>query len=265
MDKIAVISDVHGNSTALNAVLDDIKNRGIKHIYCLGDSAIKCANPDLVIDKLREHCEVILKGNCDEAIARPDIPQGKFWSRDKIGEERAKFLYNLPVSYEFKLSGHLVRLFHSSPFGLDYVFNPLYLNNNNFYADKQLRNPIQLFENTEFIGKTKADPVPDVVGYGHLHTPNLFRYQNKTIFNVGSVGIPIEMMNNNFSDPTNRFSTMCSYVILEGVLDSDKLEEISFNFIRVPYNIEKEIQDLKNSTLVNREEIITNLLTATNI
>ena len=38
MDKIAIISDVHGNITALNAVLNDIKNRNINKIICLGDS-----------------------------------------------------------------------------------------------------------------------------------------------------------------------------------------------------------------------------------
>ena len=38
MERIAVLSDVHGNITALNAVLDDSRKRGISNIYCLGDS-----------------------------------------------------------------------------------------------------------------------------------------------------------------------------------------------------------------------------------
>ena len=50
MDRIAIISDVHGNITALEAVLADIEARNINKIYCLGDSVIKCANPDKVID-----------------------------------------------------------------------------------------------------------------------------------------------------------------------------------------------------------------------
>ena len=68
MEKIAIISDVHGNITALNAVLSDIKKRHIKRIFCLGDYVIKCTHPDLVIDKLREVCEVMLIGNSDYAI-----------------------------------------------------------------------------------------------------------------------------------------------------------------------------------------------------
>ena len=52
MDKIAIISDIHGNITALNAVLEDIKNRKINKIFCLGDCITKCTHPDLVIDKV---------------------------------------------------------------------------------------------------------------------------------------------------------------------------------------------------------------------
>ena len=136
MDRIAIISDVHGNLSALNAVLDDISSKGISRIYCLGDSIIKCANPDKVVDILREKCEVLLKGNCDEIICRPGIEYGRYWSRDIIGEERANFLYNCPVSYEFYLSGHLIRLFHASPYNLEDIFNPIYDNSNSRYYNQ---------------------------------------------------------------------------------------------------------------------------------
>lgn len=59
MEKIAIISDVHGNITALEAVMKDIESRNINKIYCLGDSVLKSCNSDLVIDLLREKCDVI--------------------------------------------------------------------------------------------------------------------------------------------------------------------------------------------------------------
>ena len=65
MDKIAIISDVHGNITALKAVIKDIEARNIDKIFCLGDSVLKSCNSDQVIDLLREKCDVIIKGNCD--------------------------------------------------------------------------------------------------------------------------------------------------------------------------------------------------------
>lgn len=264
MDKIAIISDVHGNITALKAVIDDISQRNIDKIYCLGDSVLKSCNSDLVIDLLREKCDVILKGNCDEAITRPDIPKGKFWTRDLIGDERASYIYNLPVSYDFYMSGYLIRLFHASPFGLDYVFNPMFSNENTIYSATEIHNAMDLFKNTDFIGKTDSDPIPDIIGYGHIHTPNIVRVKNKTIFNPGSVGMPIEMLNDNFYDETNRFSTVSSYIILEGKLGSKELSSFSINLIRIPYDIEKEILLLKKSSLPSKNKLIAELRSATN-
>ena len=78
MDKIAIISDIHGNITALNAVLEDIQKRNINKIFCLGDSITKCTHPDLVIDKLRQVCEVILIGNCDYIICKTSSKNKNF-------------------------------------------------------------------------------------------------------------------------------------------------------------------------------------------
>lgn len=262
MERIAIISDIHANITALNAVLDDIKKKNINKIYCLGDSIVKCAHPDLVLDKVREVCDVILLGNCDYSMSRPEAKEKNYWSRKVIGDERAKFLSTLPVSYEFYMSGHLIRLFHASPYSLDEIFNPMFLNKSEYRKSMEIQNPNRLFENTDFIGKTDNDPVPDIVGFGHIHTPVLVRHKNKTIFNPGSVGIPIEMLNDDENDKTNKFSTVASYTIIEGDLGSSELGPISFNFVRVPYNIQKEIEDLENSDMPSRKEIIKSLISA---
>jgi len=260
MSKIAIISDIHSNYTALKTVLDDIKNKNVDKIFCLGDLVTKCANPDLVIDTLQKEADIIIKGNCDDLICN----NKKYsWSRNKIGEERLEFLNSLPVYYEFYLSGHLIRLFHASPYDLESIFNPMFSNSNTRYKDKEIKSVDEMFLNTEFLGKNENDPIPDVVGYGHLHTPNLFRYKNKTIFNPGSVGIPIEMANTVPDDPNNKFSTMASYIILEGELDSKVLDEITFSFVRVPYDIEKEVSDMKKSNMPNSNTVIHNLRTAT--
>jgi len=263
MEKIAIISDVHGNKSALEAVLADIKARGISRIFCLGDSVTKCANPDVVIDLLKDNCEVVLKGNCDDTMASDRALEKKFWSRMKIGEERALYLRNLPIIHEFYLSGYFIRLFHASPFDLSYIYNPMFSNSETRYSAYELFNPMDLFANTSFIGKTPQDKVPDIIGYGHIHTPNIFRIKNKTIFNPGSVGVPIEMENmGNFNDETNRFSTLASYNILEGKFNSKVISPISITLVRVPYDIEKEIEDLKNSDIPSREKIIFHLKTA---
>ena len=262
MDKVAIISDVHGNITALKAVINDIESKNISKIFCLGDSVLKSCNSDKVIDLLRKKCDVILKGNCDEAVTRPDIPKGKFWTRDLIGEERASFIYNLPIVYDFYMSGRLVRLFHASPQGLFQIYNPMFSNEGNSHANLELKDPMNLFENTEFIGKSKDSPIPDVVGYGHIHTPNIFRFKNKLIFNTGSVGIPVEMENTKTIDNTSQFSTLSSYIILEGEYNSKVLSSFSVTLVRLPYDIQKEIDYLNKSDMPGKENLICSLKTA---
>ncbi len=260
MERIAIISDIHGNITALNAVFEDIEKRGIKTIYSIGDYVTKCVHPDLVIDAIRQKCEVSLLGNCDYSIAKSLAKERKYWSRIIIGEERAEWLFGLPKSFDFYMSGHLIRLFHASPHSLDGIYNPMFINDN---PEKKIHtNPEELFENTSFIGKSHKDPIPDIVGYGHLHTPFVIRYKNKTIFNTGSVGIPVEMDNNDENDPNNKFSTMASYTIIEGERDSKELANISFQQVRIRYDIEKEIKDLENSDMPTRNQVIYNLKTA---
>lgn len=262
MEKLAIISDVHANLTALHAVLADCKKRQVSHIFCLGDSILKCTRPAEVMDCLLGVCDVVLMGNSDYAICRPEAKEKHFWTREKLGEKRANQIMELPVFHEFYCSGHLIRLFHASPYGLDYIFNPMFSNRNTIYSGVEHMNPMDLFANTSFIGKTSEDPVPDVVGYGHIHTPCLFRYQNKTIFNPGSVGIPVEMMNDNLSDVSNKFSTLASYMIIEGNYLSSVFDSISFQLVRVPYEIEKEVTLLEASDMPNKESIIRSLVGA---
>ena len=262
MEKIAIISDVHGNITALNSVLEDINKRNIKRIFCLGDCVTKCTHPDLVIDKIKENCEGILIGNCDYTICNPSAKNRNFWSRNIIGEERAEFVFSLPVSYEFYMSGHLIRLFHASPHSLNEVYNPMFSNKNSEYNHLEILSPDKLFENTEFIGKSKNDPIPDIIGFGHIHTPFLVRHKNKTIFNPGSVGVPVEMLNTDINDSSNKFSTVASYTIIEGEFGKTDLDTISFTSVRVPYNIQKEVEDLEKSDMPYKEVIIRSLTSA---
>ena len=259
MDKIAIISDVHGNITTLNAVLTDIKNRQISKMISLGDNITKCTHPDLVIDTLKKECDIILLGNCDYEICKPESKNKNFWTRNKIGEDNANYILTLPKSYEFYLSGHLIRLFHASPHSLTQIFNPMYSHGDNNSIEIT---PDKLFENSSFISKTDDDPIPNIVGYGHIHTPFVVRYKNRTLFNPGSVGVPIEMLNTDINDKTNIFSTVASYIILEGNLNDKTLSSISFQLIRVPYDIEKEIKDLQSSDMPNKQETIRSLISA---
>ena len=243
MDKIALIGDIHANLTALEAVLEDIEKRNISKIYCLGDIVSKGVNPDIVIDLIRDKCDVIIKGNCDEIYSSERALTRGFWTRMKIGDKRAKFLQELPIMYEFYLNGKLIRIFHASPYSLEHIYNPGYDNSSTKYSSFVLTDPIQLFENTDFIGKSVNDKMPDIVGYAHLHTPNLFQFEDKTIFNTGSIGA-----SSNIGE--------ASYTILEGNLNSKEISEISISNIKIQYDIEKEIKYIEASDIPTKDDII---------
>lgn len=70
------------------------------------------------------------------------------------------------------------------------------------------------------------------------------------------------MLNCDENDTCNKFSTLSSYIIIEGVYNSTQLDSISFQLVRVPYNIQKEIIDLENSNMPTKERTIKSLLHA---
>ena len=261
MKRIAIFSDVHANLTALKAVLDDIDKRKMDKIICLGDLIYKGVSPSEVIDLVKEKCDIVLQGNCDEYIGNKEALEKKYWTRLKIGEERAEYLRNLPICCEFYLSGHLIRLFHASPVSLVALYNPMYSNKNSKNANREIEDPEDMFKNTYLLGKNSNDLIPDIVGYGHIHTPHIVRYKNKTIFNTGSVGMPTEMLNSQKMDETTKFSRLASYVILEGEYESKDFAPISINIVRVPYSIEEEIERIEKSDNPRKEEIIRKLKT----
>ncbi len=262
MTKIAIISDIHANLTALETVLKDIERKGITRIICLGDIIYKGASPVETIDLIKEKCEVVLIGNCDEYMTNDHAMEKRFWTRMQIGEEKAEYIRNLPVMHEFYMSGYLVRLFHASPFSLEHMYNPVYSNKDSNYAKTEIKDPESLFENTEFIGRSNYDKQPDIVGFGHVHSPCLVRVKNKMLFNVGSVGMPVEMLNTSKMDDTSKFSTVSSYAILEGEEGGENLDSISIQLCRVPYPIEKEIERIKASSIPTKEALIRKLQTA---
>lgn len=260
MDRIALIADIHGNLSALESVLADIKRRGISHVYCLGDIAIKGVHPDEVTNLIKENCKVVVRGNCDHLLAHNCVVPLQKWTVSKMSHENVEWLGNLPYSYDFYLSGHLVRIFHASPLSMKHIFNPLHSNAESAeYKNFEILHPLQMFENTKFLGKSEADPVPDIVGYAHIHSPNIFRFKNKTIFNVGSVGLPIEIDNDENDVELSHFSTFSSYIILEGDLGSKELGAYSINLVRLPYDLQKEIRDLELSDIPDKDTLLKNL------
>ncbi len=116
MDRLALISDIHGNMPALEAVLADVDRRGIRRVFCLGDLVGKGPHGDRVVDICRNRCERIIKGNWDEgATTTWDANAAIPWHQARLGPERIAFLKALPTTIDFSMSGRRIRLVHASP------------------------------------------------------------------------------------------------------------------------------------------------------
>lgn len=106
MNRIAFLSDIHGNLSALNAVLEDISSNNISKIYCLGDLVGYYSEINEVIDAIRSRGIECCMGNHDNALVFNNgiIPRSKTCTnilmkqRDYITKENLSFLAKLPNS-----------------------------------------------------------------------------------------------------------------------------------------------------------------------
>jgi protein phosphatase len=222
LDKVAVISDVHGNMPALEAVLADIRQRGIEPIYNLGDLIGKGPDSDHALDVCRDVCQVVLRGNWDEGILLPQEKPALIWYQEQLGPERLAYLAGLPNAFDFWMSGKRIRLFHASQTG---VYDRVYP-----WQPREVHEA--MFTNTAFTGMT--GPEPDIVGYGDIHTTYMHTLpgRGKLLFNAGSVGNPLDF-------------PLASYVILSGRLGSEADDAFSIEFVRLPYDIEATLARAK--------------------
>ena len=218
MDKIAIISDIHGNLEALKAVLKDINERNISKIYCLGDIIAKGTHQQECVNLIRENCNLVLKGNCDEYFtsdidlstkSKQEADRIK-WNKSKLTEDSAKYLRNLPYCYEFYMSGRLVRLFHATPEKInDFVGN--------------IDNIDRLYKLFLPSKNTISNELADVVIYGHIHTPFMQKIYNRTIINTGSVGNSIDIFRNDAKDGNVKNTTVANYLVISGFLNSSNI------------------------------------------
>ena len=234
MERIAIISDIHGNMPALEAVLADIKNRSMERIFCLGDLAGKGPSSAEVVDIIREYCEVVIKGNWDYYLSEQEDNEVLRWHQKKLGVERLKYMKELPIYKEFYISGKLLRLCHASPNDL---FHRVYLS-----TEQSQR--MKLFEATPTLNLEA-----DVVGYGDIHGAHIDNFTGKTIFNVGSVGNPLDII-------------QASYGIIEGELDDRDERPLAISLVRVPYDIELASDQANSSDMPEKQEYINELKTA---
>lgn len=219
--KIALISDIHSNIFALEAVLSDIRVRKLDLTICVGDLAGYCTFPNEVINKIREQNILTIMGNYDEAVGNElmvcgcDYPAPKDmenaskslnWSIDETMEENKSFLRGLPKEINMVFESKTIKFVHGSPRKLNE-----YLKENSVEAEEVMSGLSE-----------------DILVCGHTHKPYFKRYGNKMLINAGSVGKP------------KTGNPKANYVVLD-IADTLNIEivEVSYDHEKAAAAIEK--------------------------
>lgn len=233
--RIAVVSDIHGNRTAFEAVLADLRKTAPDLVLQGGDLSLSGASPFEIVDHMRDLGWAGVVGNVDEVLFRPaslqefaqqsTAPAKLFTAIEEIavatrallGEERLAWLRDLP---RVQRNGSLV-LVHALPKDL-------------------WRAPASDASDGDL--ESAYGPLGGpVVVYGHIHTPYLRSITGHIIANSGSIGLPYD------GDPR------ASYLLL----DDDKP-----SIRRVAYDLDKELKALANCGLPHADWIARSLRSA---
>ncbi len=219
--RVAIVSDVHGNLTAFDAVLADIERRAPDLVLHGGDLALMGAQPAEVVDKVRELGWRGVVGNTDEVLWRPQerarqerlapnlgalllLIFGQYApaTLELLGEERVAWLQRLPACERL---GDLV-LVHAAPGDLWRAPMP-------DAGDEELSSVYQRLDAA-------------IAVYGHIHRPYTRTLAELTVANSGSVGMPWD------GDPR-----ACYLLVEDGIPLT----------VRVEYDVEREAALLLDS------------------
>jgi predicted phosphodiesterase len=181
--RVALISDLHANEVALEAVLADATRLGVDRIVCLGDVATLGPRPTAVLARLRElGCACIL-GNHDEFLLDPElihkyteapvIVDSVDWCRARVSADELAFIRGFVRTLELPLAGGAtLLLFHGSP--------------RSHMEDIIAQTPADKLE--EMLGGRRAT----VMAGGHTHVQMLRQHRGILLVNPGSVGMPFK-------------------------------------------------------------------------
>jgi predicted phosphodiesterase len=219
--RIAVISDIHGNRVALDAVLDDLLLNPYDRLVCLGDAVQGGAQPAAVVARLRElDCPVVM-GNADAwllygdaaDIREPTTDRQRAireWSLTQLSAKDLDFMKSFQPRVEIPLSDERSLLsFHGSPSSYDDLIFP----------------------------ETPEDEVRVMLGNwphcfltgGHTHLQQIRRLDDTLFFNPGSVGVAY---NRHQPEEGFKFDPWAEYAIFDLHHTSVHLE-----FRRTPFDI----------------------------
>jgi predicted phosphodiesterase len=190
--RVAIVSDIHGNRQAFDAVLDAIGETDCREMWCLGDLVGYGADPDACVALAREHAAICLAGNHDLGV-RGTIPLEQFsrgaalaatWTQETISDETRAYLDGL----EPQNLDEPVALYHASPRDpvWEYVLSPLQAE---LCLDVQTRR-IALIGHSHVALSFSRVPGAPATGQTRAEDEDVDLQEGEWLLNPGSVGQP---------------------------------------------------------------------------
>ena len=231
--KIAILSDIHGNTTALAGVLEDAKNLGATEYWLLGDIFLPGPGANDLVALLKGlPITASVRGNWDDCVL--EALDGQYGLEDpqeiqllrmtqylmeRLNPEQIDWLRNLPMVAKKEVEGLRFSLSHNLP-------------EKNYGGDLLVENGTEKFDQL-------LDEATDVAVYGHVHK-QLLRYgsQGQQIINPGSIGMP-------YFDWNGLKNHRAQYALLE--VENGELVNIQFR--KVVYDYEVELESAKGKGL----------------
>jgi predicted phosphodiesterase len=200
---LGLISDIHGNLLALEAVLAELEREPLDRLICLGDVvAGPRANESLA--RIRElGCPVIM-GNWDawsvDGMPEPSSPVeeklytiGAYWA-ERLGDDDREFIRTFVPTVELELElepGNTLLSFHGSPTSYDHW--------------------IVATTPDEEVARMLGGAAAPLLAGGHTHLQMVRRYSDSLFVNPGSVGLPFEL----WSPEDVRIAPRAEYAVIE--------------------------------------------------
>ncbi|MED0936159.1 metallophosphoesterase family protein [Bacillus mobilis] len=219
--KIAIISDVHGNSHALKAVLKDIARRNVEMIINLGDSVYGPLDPLETIEILMNNEMIHIKGNCDRMLWEPIQEQSATLTfvQNQLTESHIDWLKQHPS----QCIVDDILFCHGTPTSDEvYLLEEMDENGAVLKSEKNILDQLQNIEQK-------------IIVCGHTHIPRVVYLANgKIVINPGSVGLPAYKDELPVIHKMESGTPHAKYVVIEEVFGEWIIEKIS-----VPYNWEE--------------------------
>ncbi|PEL85945.1 metallophosphoesterase family protein [Bacillus wiedmannii] len=219
--KIAIISDVHGNSHALKSVLEDIERRKVEMIINLGDSVYGPLDPLGTIEILMNNEMIHIKGNCDRMLWEPIQEQSATLTfvRNQLTENHIDWLKQHP--FQFIVD--------------DILFCHGTLTSDEVYLLEEMDENGAVLKSEKNIMDQLKNIEQKIIVCGHTHIPRVVYLANgKIIINPGSIGLPAYKDELPIVHKMESGTPHAKYVVIEKVLGEWVIEQIS-----VPYNWEE--------------------------